>query len=142
MDYDIDLDKTFREKLKDIEDNLYFEGFDGELIFVEENGLDYLLTFCDNSFYMITGKLEDGKFCIYPVVNCNDLFWWACSDHEVFDYRDVETLYKVSKEKWGISKWACKRRGMRPQHPIEDDMKKDGAWDEEMEALPVRGNTG
>jgi hypothetical protein len=142
MDNNINLDQTLREKLKDIEDNLFVSDMNGDEFFVEENGLDYLLTFCENSFYMITGKLENGEHCIYPVINCNDLFWWACADYEAFSYKDVEDLYLASKEKWGIDKWACKKRGMRPQHPIENDMKKDSVWDKEMEALPVRGNTG
>jgi hypothetical protein len=138
----IDITKTLADKLKDIEENLYFEGFDNKQIFVDENGLDYLLTFCSNSFYFVPAKLMNGKFSIIPVINCNDLFWWAMADYEVFSYSDIEGLYKASKEKWGISKWVCKKRSMRPQHPIENDMKKDGAWDEEMELLPERGSTG
>ncbi len=43
---------------------------------------------------------------------------------------------------WGSTKWICIKRKMRPQHPIEDDMKKDGFWCDELESLPVREHTG
>jgi hypothetical protein len=81
-------------------------------------------------------------------VNCNDLFWWACADIEEISLEEIPTLYDAcydeggNKKDWGSSIWACLHRKMRPQHPMEDSMKKDGAWTDELEALPIRGNTG
>jgi hypothetical protein len=51
-------------------------------------------------------------------------------------YDDIPALYRCVKEKWGTSKWACKKRNLAPQKPVERDMRADGAWDDEMEALP------
>ncbi len=72
------------------------------------------------------------------MVNCNDLFAWACSDAEPLPAYDIEKLYKAWKEDehWGISKWCAIHRNQKPQAPIVIDMKKDGAWSDEMEALP------
>lgn len=83
-------------------------------------------------------------------VNCNDLFWWACADIEEITLEELPSLYdycydEQGNEKyqgWGHSIWACLHRGMRPQHPIEDRMKEIGVWIDELEALPVRGDTG
>lgn len=142
--FGINLDTTYRETLKDIEDNLYFDDFSDppKKIFVEENGLEYLLTFFPESFYHIPGKSNSGRDGIMIAINCNDIFWWAFADCEPFTYGDIEALYHASKEKWGIIKWVCLKRGMRPQHPVEDMIKKDGEWDDKMEALPVREFTG
>jgi len=132
--------------IKEYEDNMYFE-YDGKKIFVEENGLDYLLEYHNDYFFFLPGKLIDrdgnNHDCMFVAINCSDLFWWACSDIEIFGYDEIESVYKAAKSgKWGISKWVCKKRKMRPQHPIEEDMKKDGQWDDEMELLSIRENTG
>jgi hypothetical protein len=81
-------------------------------------------------------------------VLCNDIFWWACADMEDISLEEIPTLYDMCYDKdgnrkdWGSSIWACLHRKMRPQHPIEDDMKKAGVWIDELESLPVRDNTG
>lgn len=72
------------------------------------------------------------------VVNCNDLFAWGCADAQEFLESEILDLYRSWKSgKWGVSKWCCRKRNQRPQAPIERDMRKDGAWDESMEALPL-----
>lgn len=84
------------------------------------------------------------------LVNCNDLFWWACADVEEVILDEFASLYdycydEQGNEKnqgWGHSIWACLHREMRPQHPMEDMMKEIGVWTSELEALPVRENTG
>ena len=72
------------------------------------------------------------------VVNCNDLFWWATADAEPLPNSEIGNLYKMWKAnpQWGVSKWCCLRRQLRPQEPIVRDMKKDGFWDADLEALP------
>jgi len=81
-------------------------------------------------------------------VNCNDVFWWAVADCEPIPYDEIQTLYELcfnengEKKRFGSVIWACLKRGMRPQHPIEDEIKKEGAWTPELESLPVRDYTG
>lgn len=74
---------------------------------------------------------------IAVAVNCNDIFAWACADAEQLPYDQIETLYRMWKadERWGPAKWCCLKRKEKPQKPVIDAMKKDGAWDEQMEAL-------
>lgn len=54
------------------------------------------------------------------VVDCNDLFYWACADDEAFDaandLEDFNLAYKDSPKNGGIL-WCCRKRGMRPQNP-------------------------
>lgn len=73
------------------------------------------------------------------VVNCNDVFYWACADAEPLPQGEIETLYKMWKAnpKYGADKWCCLRRNLRPQVPLVEMMKKDGFWDAELEALPA-----
>lgn len=130
---------------------MYIE-HEGKQIFVEENGLDYIRENHPDAIFEMGGYLkdthkgqaDDGKSIIFLAYNCNDLFYWGCADMEIISWKDIEPMYlELQKNpRWGLTIWVCKKRGMRPQHPIEEDMKKDGLWTDELEALPVRGNTG
>lgn len=73
------------------------------------------------------------------VVNCNDVFYWASGDAEPLPNSQIEKLYRMWKanKDWGSIKWCCLHRNLRPQVPIVRDMKKDGFWDAELEALPA-----
>lgn len=72
-------------------------------------------------------------------VNCNDVFHWASADSEDLAMSEVEDLYRhhVVDNKWGDVIWLCLRRKLQPQTPIKEDMIKDGAWTDELKALPV-----
>lgn len=72
------------------------------------------------------------------VVGCNDLFYWACGDAEELPQDQIEHVYRAWKAdpQWGVTKWCCVQRKLQPQVPIVEDMKKDGAWTSELEALP------
>ena len=108
-------------------------------------------------------KLLDGEIVFFSIskkeaifgknitmsVGCNDIFWWACADAEEIKADEISELYNYvydekgkKRKQWGSVEWACKKRGIRPQHSVEDDMKKAGAWTDELESLPVRGDTG
>ena len=53
-------------------------------------------------------------------INCNDLFFWACSDAEEFDFLlDLSDLKKALEEspEHGDILWVCRKRKMRPQKP-------------------------
>ena len=71
-------------------------------------------------------------------MNCNDVFAWACADAESITTEECVDLFKeINKDKkWGDTVWICKKRNLKPQGPIIKDMKIDGSWTDEMEALP------
>ena len=79
---------------------------------------------------------------------CNDLFYWGTADSQEIppigftEEGDAHllALYDAYREHghYGASRWCCLQRGMRPQTPIERDWRKDGLWDDELEALPAR----
>ncbi len=85
--------------------------------------------------------MEDGKsdgHTIVLFVLCNDIFAWGCADAEDLSLDEVEGVYKMwIKDKiWGPTKWSCLKRKEKPQDPVQKHMKRDGSWDEAMEALP------
>lgn len=71
------------------------------------------------------------------VLRCNDLFDWACAEVIYILPREIPQIYLsyLKEGFWGTQKWACKREKIRPQYPVEKEMKSIGIWDEEMEAL-------
>ena len=71
-------------------------------------------------------------------VCCNDLFYWASADAEDLPQDEIGSLYKAwqANKKWGASIWCCKRRNLQPQAPVKAMMQKEGAWTDEVEALP------
>ncbi len=79
---------------------------------------------------------DDGNIRIN--VNCNDVFAWALADSQPLTYDGIEQLWNMFNIEghWGITKWCCIQRQSKPQLPVLNDMKKDGCWDETMEALP------
>ena len=104
-----------------------------EIVFL--SGSDYLSPFKPR------GEDPD-KLCrptCAPLVICNDQFYWACADCEPLPASEIESLYKMWKAdpRWGVTKWCCRSRNMRPQIPIVNDMKKEGVWDDELESLPA-----
>lgn len=72
------------------------------------------------------------------VVNCNDVFYWACADAESLPQSEIRHLYELwlKNKKFGADKWCCLRRNMQPQVPLVKMMKEEGFWDAELEALP------
>lgn len=114
-------------------------------IFIEANAIQHLV---DVDILIPMPFREGEKNLITLVVNCNDIFYWGCADFELIGYDEVRELYELcfdrecKQKTWGSVVWVCRRRKMRPQHPIEEDMKKGGYWTDELEALPVRDFTG
>jgi hypothetical protein len=86
--------------------------------------------------------IEDSECSL--VVHVGDVFFWAYSEMEDVEIDDLPDLYTqfLDSAKWGPIRWACIKRGMRPQRPMADEMKKGGAWTAEMEALPPRTDPG
>lgn len=142
-DGDLPIDREYLYALSPKDDTRFF---------VESNGVQALWDAGVLYEVPIMFKDKEGKEirAIAIAVNCNDVFYWACADYEflVYGNGDIQSLYEHcfdiegNKKRWGSTIWACLKRGMRPQHPIEDQMKKENVWPPELEALPVRGNTG
>lgn len=84
-----------------------------------------LLIGCDEEVFWFRRK--DGV--IHAGVNCNDLFYWACADTEIIEPEDIDEAVALCKEADalglynGLTVWACKKRGQRPQKPYTDQMK-------------------
>ncbi len=114
-----------------------FKWFDETLALSQLLADDVL--FCNTRDYSFSwGGHTDGGHTIVLFANCNDVFAWGCADAEDVGEKDLEDLYRLwyANKKWGAMKWVCMKRNERPQIPIEEDMKKEGVWDEKMEALP------
>lgn len=81
-------------------------------------------------------SLEGGGVVLCVLLN--DVFLWACSDAEQIAISELPEVYLAYKNDpiYGVVKWGCKRRDMKPQNPLQALMKSGGSWDAEMEALP------
>lgn len=110
---------------------------DGKQYICEEGAIAALL---DASVCYISAS--DKNVTVF--VSSNDVFHWGTADGEDLPFKELESLYRAWKadSKWGVTKWACKQRGMRPQWCLMQNMMKDGAWDEAMETLPKRDDEG
>ena len=74
----------------------------------------------------------DGEYApVTMLVNCNDLFYWACSDAETITDENIdafEQAYKDAAEayKYGYCYaqllFCCRVRGMRPQKPYYEHL--------------------
>lgn len=127
------------EELKDHQDAYLYDK--DKAYFIEEIAIQHLLEagvlFANSRKYVcIDGKTIKPETLVL-FVNCNDLFAWACADAETVAWDELEDLYNMWKldRRWGVDKWCCKKRNLKPQSPIIEDMKKEGAWDEMMELL-------
>jgi len=153
-------DQHDKETIDISDENVFFKMSDGEEHCVDELALSILLKeeilFCNerhtamrpfktNEKGVILGTdetkpweiSEESTTVLY--VNCNDLFYWGTADAESLPNSEIGNLYRMWKAnpKWGVDKWCCLRRKLRPQIPIVEMMKKDGFWDEELESLPA-----
>jgi len=74
---------------------------------------------------------EDACKTFSVSVNCNDIFCWGAADAEECFIDDLEDLYKhwQQDKNWGAAIWCIKRRGMMPQKPVEEAIRKEGIWD-------------
>lgn len=77
--------------------------------------------------------LHEGK--VLYELNCNDMFAWGCADAEEIIREELEEAYTEYKAN-RLDLWISKRRGMQPQRPIVDMLKKHGQWSAEWEAIP------
>ena len=125
-----------------IEEEHVFFTIKGEEVCNDELALSILLKnnvlFCNERHYSQNpdGKSEGSTIVLFVI--CNDIFAWACADAEDLPFSEIPKLYRMwEKDKiYGPAKWCCIRRNEKPQQPMIDYMKKEGAWDDVMEKLP------
>lgn len=143
--------------MKTLDDFILRSKEEGYEWFNNEKAVAYLLRkgvlFVNNRPYIVNpwDSMEEQelseKSTIIVLVLCNDIFMWGCADAEPItcdlndkcdDSNELYHLLRLYLEdpKWGVVRWACLKRQEKPQAPIVGDMKKQGAWTEEMEALP------
>lgn len=123
-------------------DDAYIIYDDGDTEFVPEEAVKYLLEqdVVFVNFFPITlfnGHPDSPTAVLF--VNTNDVFAWGFADAENIKHEDaLESLYIHVRmnPKWGSTQWACKQRKEKPQKPVMDSMKEQGAWTAELEALP------
>lgn len=103
---------------------------------LKEHQEDILNLFDNENLYCFLSKDNN----VILELNCSDLFSWGCAEWEEITLKEIPSLLEeVRKDEiWGISKWCCLKRGMRPQAPIITRLKKDGRWTDELESLPER----
>lgn len=68
---------------------------------------------CDDVWWRVDGEYAP----VTMLINCNDLFYWACADAEIVTDKNIDVLeqsYKDSQDYGGIL-FCCRVRGMRPQ---------------------------
>ena len=120
---------------------------DGKEFCDHERALAQLLKaevlFCNNRLFdpdtwnKPSGKLEGPTVLLF--VNANDVFAWASADAENLTLEEIGPLWKAWKQdkKWGVIKWLCAKRHLRPQRCIVDEMRQGGVWDSDLESLPA-----
>lgn len=71
---------------------------------------------------------ENERDSINVIVNCNDIFAWACSDGEDLPYNEIPNLYELCKKypSWGGALWCMIQRKEMPQDAVADAMRESG----------------
>ena len=74
------------------------------------------------------------------LMNCNDLFEWACADAEPVTAEELPALHAawMADRSDGPLLWACRKRQQRPQEKLELRMRARGEWTTAFDALPPR----
>lgn len=89
--------------------------------------------------------IKDKKLSFH--INCNDLFYWACSDCEPLLIEELDDFYNACYDKQGNSInfgsdiYVCKKRKMQPQVPMKELMVKSECWTDELESLEAPGES-
>lgn len=75
------------------------------------------------------------------IVNCSDVFAWACGDAEPLPFSQIENLYRMWRKdpEFGAEVWCMIQRKQMPQKPVESKIRAAGIWD--LDALGLKPNT-
>lgn len=112
----------------------YDEPGDTEMVFESSNALAHLLIeeqIFLNSNHWEKDWTKEQRDMFAVLVNCSDVFMWACADCIPLRYKELDTLWQFySKDpKWGTAVWAMHQRKLMPQKPVYDSIQKEGIWD-------------
>lgn len=72
------------------------------------------------------------------IVNCSDVFAWACADGEkIENEKEAEEVYKwcMKYPTYGGVIWCCIKRNEKPQAPFAKMMNELGEWDISLDKL-------
>lgn len=105
-----------------------------EWIFEKEAALAHLLindVIFLNSFHYEKTWPEKPRALTALLVNCNDIFAWACADAQELPFEQIEPLYRMWRKDpiWGSAVWCMIQRNEMPQAPVAKAIKKAGIWD-------------
>lgn len=132
--------KIAQKVSKDHEGLPYFPGepdwFDEESAIAELLFSDIL--FANSRRYLCIDGSEQPETIVLFVL-CNDLFGGG-ADAEQVTSKEIRPLYEayVTHGHFGVNRWCCLKRGMRPWSRWEAQWREQGKWDAELEALPVK----
>lgn len=75
--------------------------------------------------------------CVSLFILCNDTFAWGCADGEMFEYKDIERIYRLHKKHPGLAGdiYAIQQRKEKPQKPVELMLKNHNAWYDEFDTF-------
>lgn len=124
-----ELDDFFKYKRERKPNELTAKEFAGFISFFDLIGLNlddyFYIKLKKKPFFDIQDNEEDDEHIYEILLNCNDFFFWACTDAEPFCRGDLESLKETYKEcKKLLTKdnlyqflyvWVCRKVGMRPQ---------------------------
>ncbi|OJY66474.1 hypothetical protein [Rhizobium sp. 60-20] len=115
-----------------------------EMVFEKDRALAELLhkeVIFLNSFWWEKELPERIQESINVLVQCSDIFAWACADAEPLPYAEIERLWRMWKtdQHWGPAVWCMLRRKQMPQKPVEAAIRKAGIWD--LDSLNLEDNT-
>lgn len=81
----------------------------------------------DENYEDIWWRCDGEHAPITVLVNCNDLFYWACADAEKLTEENLDIFEKAHADdpKNGSLLFCCRVREMRPQKPFYDYLDKD-----------------
>lgn len=126
-----------------IDDFFYID--EGKECVLEEEALAFLLAaeqvFLNERKYLCIDNKTVKEPTTVAFVLCNDVFAWGFADSEDLPNDEIGNVLKAYVEDpvWGVAKWCCKRKKLRPQLPVEKLMKKRGSWDDELESFKRMG---
>lgn len=83
-----------------------------------------------NDHWWIKEWPEEAKTKTSLNVVCSDVFSWGVADAETIDYKDIPEVfdYYLKDPEWGTQVFCIKRRKMKPQQPVYDEIVSKGIW--------------
>jgi hypothetical protein len=107
------------------------ENWHSKLTKDQDEAISYLV---ENDELFVSHSKEE----IHLQINTNDIMAWALADADEISAEECVGLKaEFEKDKYAIVRWKCKKENMQPQHAWVEILKKNQAWDNHFESLPV-----